>query len=221
MGRFARSQSIPSSDRAVRQPSVSARPRFSTDPQLRVRGPQVKASPLKSRSLEQKILQQPINSIKPTQPASRLSSLKRRSRKRIRLATLAVLSLIALSAGWMLGKTVMGPSQIDTPQPVVSMKSAVESGDEDKSASKSDLEAKALDAQEPQSASQGQDSGRDESAQDDNARPNRKASYSNSPRRQVVSANARRGPGIGIVTRPIKAVFKPLKKANPLRLRIW
>jgi hypothetical protein len=213
MGRFARNQSISSSDRAVRQSFVSARPRFSTDPKLRKRSPQVKSAPLKSRSIER-----PINAIKPDRPSFRLSSLNRRARKRIRLVALAVMTLIALSVGWILGKAVMGPSQLDTPQPVVSMNSEVPSDDEDKSASKSDLEAKAVDAQNQQPGSQDQDVWQDGAAQNEIARPNRKASYS---RRQLASANARKGPGFGIVTKPIKAVFRPLKRANPFRLRIW
>jgi hypothetical protein len=165
-----------------------------------------------------------------------MPSVNRRARKRIRLIALAVLSLIALSVGWMLGKTVMGPSQVDQSQPSVSVHSAVEdkgaesayagdSNGNDKNmariAAASALEAKAVDAEESQSSWQDGDAQQGGAVEDEKLRPNRKGSYPNSSRREFVSANARKGPGIGIVTRPIKAVFKPLKKANPFKLRIW
>jgi hypothetical protein len=75
-------------------------------------------------------------------------------------------------------------------------------------------------AQEPQAESQDLNAEQDGALQDEKVRPERKA-YFNSPRRGLASANDRKGPGIGIVTRPIKAVFRPLKKANPFKLRIW
>jgi hypothetical protein len=147
------------------------------------------------------------------------------------------MSLVALSAGWMLGKVMMGPSRVAHSQPAVSVHSANEdksvadarsndsdSNGNDKNGAKaaaSDLEAKAADAQESESASQDQNALQGAGVKDEKGNRGRKAAYSNPSRREFVSTNVRRGPGIGVVTRPIKAVFKPLKRANPLRLRIW
>src|ERR1051325_8976380 len=155
MGRFARSQSGALSEgtafSAARPASVSARPRFSSGSHAR---PQVKSQPYK----------QPGHPAKPDSSTPRSFSPSRRARKRMRLIALAVMSLIGLGVGWMLGKTVMGPSRIDESQPAVSMQSAIEhksavnpdekandSDGDDKSATKSvgdaGLEARIDDAQ--------------------------------------------------------------------------
>jgi hypothetical protein len=158
----------------------------------------------------------------------------RRARKRMRLIALVVLSLIGLGAGWILGKRVMGPSRINQSQPAVSVQSAIEDksavgrdenandldGD-DKSAGVTGLEARAEDAQGAQSVSQGQNASQVADDQYDQRRSSRRSAYYGPSQRRLVSATARRGPGVGIVTKPIKAVFRPLKRVNPLRLRLW
>jgi hypothetical protein len=220
MGRLARTQSGSLSERSVRS-SVPARPRFSTDHKVR---PQVKSHSFKH----------PGYSAKPDSSAPRLFNSNRRARKRMRLIALVVMSIIGLGAGWMLGKTVIGPSRINQPQPAVSVQSAIkdksavdttENANDDKSVAKSagaaDLEARADDAPGSQSVSQDANAWQVADLQDDQRRPGRRSAYSGVSQRPLSSANARRGPGMGVVTRPIKAVFKPLKRVNPLRLRLW
>jgi hypothetical protein len=195
---------------------------------MRARNSRIKSQPIN----------QPINFTKPDRPAAWPSRLNRRARKRIRLITLAILSLIALSAGWMLGETVMGPSPADHSRPAVSVQGASEAkagvaalayaidpNGNDKNGAKTatdpDLAAKADNAREPQSLSQDRNGSNGADVKDEKRRPGRKAAYSTTSRPESVSANARKGPGISAVTGPIKAVFRPLKRANPLRLRIW
>ncbi|MFP5260930.1 MAG: hypothetical protein ACLGJB_03370 [Blastocatellia bacterium] len=211
MGRFARSQSGALSGKAPRHTAGPARPRFSTDPQIRARDSRIKSQPVS----------QSVSFTKPDKPAARPARLNRRARKRIKLITLAILSLVALGAGWMLGETVMGPSPADHSQPAISVPSASEAKSATKTAAATELEAKAAEAQEPESISQDADGREGIEVKDEKRRPTRKAAYSSPSRREFASPNARRGPGIGAVTGPIKAVFKPLKRANPLRLRIW
>lgn len=216
MGRFARSKSGALSERAVNQSPVSARPRFSTDPQMAPRNPQLKSQTFR----------QPANSTKPDKPPSRSSSRNRRARKRIRLIALAVLSLVALSAGWMLGKIVIGPSRINQSPPAVSAQSAVGDKRVANSAQVSGLEAGPADVHETESASQDRDAQQSvavqqRDVQDNQGRRSHRAAYSSYSRRASGSAKPRGGPGIGVVAKPIKVVFRPLKKVNPFKLRIW
>ena len=205
MGRFARSQSGAAPEQAARQVPVAARPRFIEDPQVGARDHQIKPQSFV----------QPNNLRETYQTKSQFFKLDRRKRKSMKIMGLAVLLLAGLGAGWILGKAVMGPSQIGPPQTGISAESVIE----DKSyksvaetAAVPDLESKAEDVPALQSESQGQ------SAQDDRVG---RARNSGSARRSLATSKARGGPGIGIVTKPIKVVFRPLKKINPFKLRLW
>jgi hypothetical protein len=126
-----------------------------------------------------------------------------------------MLLLAGLCVGWALGKAVFGPSRINQPQQAISTASVSENVSDkklDEAAATPGLEANTGDVQELTSESQ------DQNASDDRSR---RARNSGNARRALVTAKARTGPGIGVVTKPIKVVFRPLKKVNPLRLRLW
>jgi hypothetical protein len=127
-----------------------------------------------------------------------------------------VLLLAGLGIGWVLGKAVLGPSRISNQaQPATSDASVIEDKADESIAETaviSDLEAKAGDVQRSQYKSP-----------DHNAVESRsgRARNSGNARRTIASSKAHTGPGIGVVSKPIKMVFRPLKRVNPFKLRLW
>jgi hypothetical protein len=209
MGRFARSQSVAASARP--NVPVAAIPRFSKDPRASASKPK-----LRSHSFNQPHkLYKPDSLSRPGQSDSRFFKLDRRGRKRMRIIGLALLLIIGLGAGWILGKAVMGPSQIDQPESVISAEGTTEDRSANSIAETAPVlgtEAKPGDAREPRYESQVP-----------NARDERYSRARNSvyPRRAAAASKARGGPGIGIVTRPLKGALRPLKRVNPFKLRLW
>lgn len=209
MGRFARSQSAVVSERTARKVSVDARPRFSKEHEASARKPQMRPRAFdQPNSLAN-------NLARPGKPKSRLFHLDRRNKKRLRIIGLTVLLLSGLGAGWVLGKVVMGPSEANQPQSHVSAQGAAEDNEANGApeiVAASDYATKASAAQEPQLESQ-----------DQNTRDtfNGSARNSRQARRAFVAPKARVGPGVGIITRPVKIMVKPLKRINPFRLRLW
>src|SRR5215216_5816649 len=121
MGRFARNQSVATSARPISQAPVSATPRFLKDPRAGASKPK---SESQSFNKESQSFNKPDHLSRPGRPESRFFKLDRRGRKRMRIIGLVVLSILGLGAGWILGRAVMGPSQINQPEAIISAESA-------------------------------------------------------------------------------------------------
>jgi hypothetical protein len=169
MGRFARSQNATTSTSRARRPNIIARLDFS-------RGHEIKSNEFKSQ----------------------VSDLDGQRAKGIKYFCIVLVSLIGLSAGWIMGQSWMNSTQVAAIEPSVYAEELGKSGQ----ASEENANPSALPEQGAQPSQ----------AIDDSDRKSGKA------RRVVARAPRARGQEASAAG-PVTMVLKPFKAINPMKLR--
>lgn len=176
MGRFARSQDVTTSTGQTRRSDVIAVPGFSSKHES-------KSNKTKRRSL-------------------RLYEIRA---KGMRYFWTVLISIIGISAGWMMGQAWINPSQIPTQVAAVTPSVYAESSVESKQSSE-------------ESAIPSAPSDQDANAVEQGSQPNQASDYQERRPNRYHRAVAR-APRARAQEGPVSMVLKPFKAINPLKLR--
>ena len=155
--------------------------------------------------------------IRPGDTRPETDRLDDRQAKGMKYFWIVLVSLVGLSAGWMLGRAWLNPSEVALTESAALADNSIErvrpSGDKANQARSADTNAQAVE-QDSQSLSEDQ-SFEDQPDQYDRKHGKARRAFARAPRATA------RGSAMGA---PVRMVLKPFKAINPLklrRLRLW